>query len=56
VHYLSIGLGNLESRIKEALDPGNRKVIDKIRRQGQELVLKRQMVQHRARQIDEAFA
>jgi Glycosyl transferases group 1 len=55
VHYLSVGRENLESRIEEALDPGNRKVIDEIRRQGQELVLKHHLVEHRARQIDEAF-
>ena len=55
VHYLSISPGNLKSRIEEALDPMNRKEIDAIRRQGQMLVLKRHLVQHRAKQIDQVF-
>jgi hypothetical protein len=55
VHYLSINPENLKPRIEEALDPINRKEIDAIRRQGQMLVLKRHLVQHRAKQIDDVF-
>jgi hypothetical protein len=55
VHYLSINPENLKPRIEEALDPMNRKEIDAIRRQGQMLVLKSHLVQHRAKQIDEVF-
>jgi hypothetical protein len=37
------------------LDPENRKEIDEMRRQGQQLVLERHLVEHRAKQIDEVF-
>jgi Glycosyl transferases group 1 len=55
VHYLSVSPQNLKPRIKEALDPENRKEIDEMRRQGQQLVLERHLVEHRAKQIDEVF-
>jgi hypothetical protein len=55
VHYLSITPENLKPRIEEALDPKNRKEVDEIRRQGQELVLKRHLVEHRSKQIDDVL-
>jgi hypothetical protein len=55
VHYLSVRPENLKPRIKEVLDPENRKEIDEMRRQGQQLVLERHLVEHRAKQIDEVF-
>jgi len=55
VHYLSVGPENLKPRIEEALNPGNRKGIDEIRRQGQKLVLGRHLSGHRAKQINDVF-
>jgi hypothetical protein len=55
VHYLSVGPENLKPRIEEVLDPRNRQEIDEIRRRGQQLVLDRHLVEHRAKQIDDVF-
>jgi len=51
-HYLPVPLDSIEDRIQYVLDPGKRAVIDKIRRNGQELVRDRHRTSDRARLID----
>jgi Glycosyl transferases group 1 len=55
VHYISIAPESLAQSIEQTLDGRNREAIDKIRRQGQQLILERHLVEHRAQQIDDLF-
>ncbi len=53
VHYLGVGMDDLEEQLRYIFDPSNRAEIDAIRRRGRELVIDRHTTSHRARAIDQ---
>lgn len=51
-HYVSASLTNLEERVAYVLDENNREEMDRVRRNGQDLVHKQHKTSDRATQID----
>jgi len=52
-HYVPVSLKNLEERVAYVLDEKNREELDRVRRNGQQLVHKRHKTSERAKQINE---
>lgn len=53
VHYLGVSDADLEEKIEYVLDENNHPELDKVRRNGQQLVWQRHKTSDRARSIDE---
>lgn len=55
-NYISVNHKNLPEKIQYVLDPNNRSEIDRIRKNGQELVKSRHMIKHRLEQINRVIS